>query len=258
MAVIPGRAEDHAFVLVNTNDRSYKISYPLSEYRKGEILRIGENSFSKSGVTLNIRGAELALSGEIRYAGLTPIRYDIMGPFRFFPMECRHGVISMGHSLSGAVTQNGVFHDYTGGRGYIESDSGKSFPHGYTWVQCNDFKRDCSIMASVAWIPFCGLRFLGCICVVYLNGREYRLATYTGVKILRCQPGVIELKQGKYLLRVETQSQTGQELAAPRFGRMDHVIRESISCTARFLFLRGDKVLFDEKSDCASYEYEMA
>ena len=258
LAVIPGRAEDHAFVLVNTADKSYNIRYPLAEYRKHDVLQVGGNTFSNSGVTLDIDRPELTLVGEINYTNHTPIRYDIMGPFKFFPMECRHGIVSMRHSLSGMVMLNGEEQDYTGGSGYIESDSGRSFPDGYTWVQCNDFSQDCSIMVSVARIPFCGLRFRGCICVVWLGGREYRLATYTGVKILRCEPGQIELKQGKYRLSIEVESRPGQKLAAPRSGKMSHIIHESLSCPARFLFARGDEVLFDEKSKRASYEYEMA
>ena len=256
-AVIPGRASDGAFVLVITDTGSYHIAYPLSEYRKEDILRVGGNIFSPHGINLNIRRPELELTGEIAYTNLTPIQGDIMGPFRFFPMECRHGVVSMAHSLDGGIVLNGEAQDFSGGKGYIESDSGRSFPKGYTWVQSNDFKQNCSIMASVAHIPFYGLRFWGCICVVWLNGREYRLATYKGVKILRCEQGAITLKQGKYQLDITASPHPGHKLPAPRLGSMNRFIRESLSCPAHFRFTRGSDVLFDEKSDCASYEYEM-
>jgi len=152
LAIIPGRAADHAFVLINTGSMSHHIRYPLSEYRRGEILRVGSNTFSQHSITLDI--PELNLAGAIKYTNLTPIRYDIMGPFKFFPMECRHSITSMRHTLHGNVTMNGIVHDYSGGLGYIESDSGRSFPSGYAWVHCNDFRKDCSIMASVAQIPF--------------------------------------------------------------------------------------------------------
>ena len=33
-------------------------------------------------------------------------------------------------------------------------------------------------------IPFCGGSFQGCICAIVYGGREYRLATYRGVRIL--------------------------------------------------------------------------
>ena len=187
LALIPGKAEDNAFVQVVTDELAYNIPYSLDEYSiDNDILRVGGNIFSKSGVTLDIQHPELTLNGEIKYSNLTPIRGDIMGPFRFFPMECRHGVVSMNHSLYGAAMLNDETYDFTDGRGYIESDSGRSFPSGYTWVQCNDFE-NCSIIVAVARIPFYGLKFWGCICVVYLNGREYRLATYNGVKIVGCE-----------------------------------------------------------------------
>ena len=258
LAVIPGKAADNAFVLVVTDNKSHHVSYPLSEYRKdGSQLSVGSNTFASTGISLDIKRPELTLSGDIMYTGLTPINGDIMGPFRFFPMECRHGVISMNHSLQGAAILDGETYNFTGGRGYIESDNGRSFPKWYTWVQCNAFNADCSIMVSVARIPFYGLRFWGCICVVWLNGREYRLATYKGVKILRCQKGAIELKQGKYRLIVSIDDIAGQQLPAPQSGKMSRFIRETLSCPAHFRFMEGDSCLFDGRSDYASYEYMM-
>jgi len=93
--------------------------------------------------------------------------------------------------------------------------------------------------------------------VVWLNGREYRLATYKGVKILRCQKGVIELKQGRYRLIISIDENAGQQLPAPHFGKMNRFIRETLSCPARFRFMEGDTCLFDGRSDYSSYEYMM-
>jgi hypothetical protein len=161
----------------------------------------------------------------------------------------------MRHGLSGSVVLNGETLDFTNGIGYIESDSGRSFPKWYTWVHCNDFERDCSIMSSVARIPFYGLRFRGCICVVWLDGREYRLATYKGVKILRCEPGLIELQQGNYRLYVTVDTNGGHELPAPSSGKMTSMIRENLSCPAEFRFMEGERVLFEGRSSHASYEW---
>jgi len=258
LAVIPGRASDSAFVLVITDNKSYHISYPLFEYQKCDShLRVGKNVFSPAGISLSIQRPELTLTGEIAYTNLTPIGGDIMGPFRFFPMECRHGITSMSHSLEGVVELDGEVQDFTGGKGYIESDSGCSFPKGYSWVHSNAFDADCSIMASVARIPFYGLRFWGCICVVWLNGQEYRLATYKGVKILRCERGIFELIQGKYKLHISIDEQAGYLLPAPDSGKMSRFIRETLSCPAQFKFMEGDHCLFDEKSNYSSYEYMM-
>lgn len=257
LAVIPGKSADSAFVLVITDCSSYHITYPLSSYnRHNNCVYIGDNIFSSSGIQLDIRNPQLTLTGDIAYTNLSSINGDIMGPFKFFPMECRHGIISMDHQLTGTVILNGEKYNFDGGRGYIECDSGRSFPKWYTWAHCNAFERDCSIMVSVANIPFYGISFCGCICVVLLEGREYRLATYKGVKILKCTHGFIELKQGPYKLQVTfNDTQTGQVLPAPHLGKMSRSIREAISCTARFRFMKKDTCLFDEESNLVSYEY---
>ena len=255
LALIPGKVSDGAFIQVVTIDKAYNITYPLSEYHQGDHLTIGDNTFSESGVILNIDRPEIKLIGEIKYSHLTPIRSDIMGPFKFFPMECRHGIVSMQHDLKGTIQLNDETYDFDEGKGYIESDSGRSFPEGYTWIHCNDFKEDCAITAAIAKIPFYGLKFWGCICVVMLNGKEYRLATYKGVKIITCEPGMIELKQGKYRLLIKVDSEGGHLLPAPRYGKMNHAILEDISCGASFKFIKGEQVLFDSYSHQARYEY---
>ena len=265
LALIPGRASDGAFVLVVTDKKSYHVKYPLSEYRlynlgKGNFcVHVGGSKFSPSGIILDVFHPELTITGELSYKNLIPIRSDIMGPFKYFPMECRHGIVSMNHFLCGMILINDEVQDFTGGKGYIESDSGRSFPSGYTWIHCNDFSEgvECSIMASVAKIPFYGIRFLGCICVVWLNGYEYRLATYNGVKILYCKPGVLSLKQGKYQLDITVEQNLGHKLPAPHYGKMSHFIRETLSCPAWFRFTERNHCLFEGRSDYASYEYMM-
>jgi hypothetical protein len=262
LAVIPGRADGGAFIQVVTETASYHIEYPLAAYKLMRrkafnkfILQIGDNYFSHSGIRLNISQHDISLSGELKYRNLTPLNGDIMGPFRLFPMECRHEVISMKHHVSGEIILNGeslCFHD---GTGYLEADSGHSFPESYTWAHSNHFKANCSIMAAIAKIPFCGFRFIGCICVVWLNGKEYRLATYKGVKILRCEHNLIELKQGKYHLVIASGQKNAHQLAAPKAGVMSRFIKESASCPAVFVFKINHEVVFSSESKNTSYEY---
>jgi len=260
LAVIPGRAADEAFIWVITHEKSFHIKYPLSEYRADynkksmTQVKVGNNVFSTSGVVLDISRDDISLSGTIDYSYLVPIDGNIMGPFQYVPMECTHGIISMNHALSGSAVLNGETLDFNNGKGYIESDSGRSFPSAYTWAHCNAFDANCSIMASVARIPFYGLRFWGCIAVVWLNGKEYRLATYNGVKILRCEPGIIMLKRGKSRLNIDIKLQDGQALPAPQDGLMSRIIKENLQCTARFQFIHGEDCLFDSDSHFASYE----
>lgn len=258
LSFIPGRSKTEVFIQVITDERSYHIPYSLRQYSAGNVLRIGGNSFSKYGLRLNIRQDDLTLQGILRYSPFTPIGGDIMGPFRFFPMECRHTVVSMGHAVNGTLRLNGQPYLFADGMGYIEGDSGRSFPSSYSWAHCNHWdaeRDDCSIMASVARIPFAGLRFWGCIAVVWLHGREYRFATYKGVQIRKCTKQDIELTQDGMRLAVHIPAHTGHRLKAPQHGDMKRTIHESAAVRARFLFQRNGQTLIDRWSDLASYEF---
>lgn len=244
LCLIAGRSNSEEFIQVITENFSVKV--PFS---KG-------NRFSGKGVVLDIHTSGLALTGRIRYQAFSPIRYDIMGPFGLLPMECRHGIISMSHGLKGGVVLNGEKIDFTGGKGYIEMDCGSSFPSSYTWIQANDFQEDASVMAAIAAIPFCGIRFRGCICVIHYLGREYRLATYLGVRVLCCTEHKIVLKQGRYRLAVKIHAQNSRQLCAPQKGEMTRIILEAASCPAEFVFWKGKKKIFHLCSQHASFEYE--
>lgn len=244
LCLVVGHSGREEFIQIITQDASYQV--PV----------IGTNQFSKDGVKLNIRTEAVCLKGEIAYGELSPIRYDIMGPFAHLPMQCRHGIISMKHTLAGGVSLNGQDIDFTGGTGYIEMDAGRSFPKSYVWVQSNDFDEDCSIMASVADIPFCGFHFRGCICVIHYQGKEYRLATYLGVRVLACTEEQIALQQGKYRFEIEIPRSGGHPLRAPNRGEMNRTILERAACPARFRFFHGKETVFDLASPHTSFEYE--
>lgn len=244
LCLILGRTANSQFIQIVTNNTSY------------HLPSIGKNRFSPRGIYLNIQTPQLFLVGKIRYEKLSPIAYDIMGPFQYFPMECRHGIISMMHTLNGSVTLNGQILDFTGGKGYIETDSGTSFPKSYLWIQSNDFPKSCSVMVSVADIPFFGVHFRGCIAIVQYKGKEYRFATYLGVQVKACTKHQVILKQGKYRLEVRIHACAGHQLAAPKNGEMSRTIIETVACPANFKFYIHDKVIFDMDSPHTSFEYE--
>lgn len=251
IAFIPGRAENGAFVQVISTGGSRQFDVPELTV-EGGVVRAGNCRFSKEGCRIDLPG----ISGEVAYGGLTPLRSDIMGPFRFFPMECRHGVISMGHSLSGSLLVSGQRLDLTGGEGYLEKDSGTSFPSSYLWLQCNSFPEPCSLMVSVARIPFCTLHFRGCICALLYGGREYRLATYRGVRIRAFGPEHLCLTQGGLRLEVDiTPSHGGHLLRSPIKGRMSGAIRESSNAAVRVRFWEDGRQRFDLSSSHAAYEF---
>ncbi len=265
VALIPGISADEdgnqaAFVQVITDTGSCCFYFPVSRCvfpQKHRFCKIGDNIFSSKGIHLELMNNKVQIRGTIRFGDFTLPAYPAMGPFSIFPfMQCNHEVISLRHSLSGTVEINGRLLEFQGGVGYIEKDWGNSFPKEYLWVHSNSFlNAAASIMVSVADIPFFGFHFYGCIGVVYINGREYRMATYTGVKILRCGSHGVTLKQGKYLLRIDVFTQNAHLLYSPKQGKMSGTIRESPSCRARFRFYEGDRLLLDEVSTQTGFEF---
>lgn len=235
---IVGGASGGKFLQVITNDR-------ILQYDDLKHCHADRNGFSVSLPEIH---------GKVTYGPFTPIRSDIMGPFRALPMQCRHEIISMGHSLTGGFTIDGKRIDLNGGKGYIEGDRGRSFPKEYLWLHCNDFAENCSIMASVADIPFCGIHFMGCICAVLYQGKEYRLATYHGVRILAADDRRLILRQGPLRLEAWIDPRRAHPLKAPKSGRMTQTIHESNCSRARFRFWTGKKRLFDMTSENCSFE----
>ncbi|HBC27754.1 MAG TPA: hypothetical protein DC013_10115 [Ruminococcaceae bacterium] len=264
LSLIPGVSVDregvrHAFLQVITKDFSRFVPFPADCFsaRKDRLeVRLGCQSFSESGVKLNLARQGLSLRADIRYGAFSPLRRDVMGPLRFLPfLECSHGIISRAHGLSGYVTLNGEHYDLTGGTGYIEKDLGRSFPKNYVWTQCSGFPgRDTCITAAAADVPFGGISLPGCFCSVYDSGREYRLATYTGARADIRQSDCLLLSQGKCRFRAELLRGGKQPLLAPAGGNMTRIVCESAVCTVRYRFSVGGGAGFDLTADFASFE----
>lgn len=257
LALIPGRSHDQAFIQVITDTDSYPVLYnPTLYLRDAEGIRIGSSLFSAKRSVIDIRTKDLRLQGEIQYRHRTPPKGDVMGPLRHLALECRHGIISLHHTLSGAVELNGRRIDFDGGVGYIEEDNGRSFPQSYVWIQSNDFSEKCCVMAAIASIPFAGLRFRGVLCVVWWQGVEYRLASYNGAKIVVCTRQHVVIQRGHQRLEVKLGDPcTHHELLAPHEGRMLRTIRETPSCRAHFRFYVDGKLRIDEVSEKSAFEF---
>ncbi len=257
---IDSKGNRSAFIQVITNKNSYNINYSFSKfivYEDKLKIKIGDSIFSSKGIEVHIKDEGLTIDGKIEYDLLTHVKYDIMGPFSIIPfMECSHGIVSLYHKLKGNLIVNGEEIDFNDGVGYIETDRGNSFPKTYLWTQCNDFKNEkISIMAAIADIPFMGINFKGCICVVYYKGREYRLSTYNGVKILKYNCKSLILKRGKYELQIKVTDGNPQKLLAPSSGNMCRTVHENAACSANFKFYIEDILAFDIESDNCSFEY---
>ncbi|SHO50744.1 tocopherol cyclase family protein [Anaerocolumna xylanovorans] len=267
LAFIPGINREKGsditpFLQIIAGSRSFCLTFSPKECfidRKACYIRLGKNVFTKEGIMIDITAEGLTLKGVLLYRSLHPIAYSIMGFFRYLPfMECKHEVISMSHRLSGNLTMNDRTLPFDKGIGYIEKDWGHSFPSSYLWLQCNDFSGDtCSVMLSVAHIPLWGTQFTGCICAIHYKGKEYRLATYLGVRILSATPSLIMLRQGDYFLRIrikETSSPSSYDLNAPLKGKMDRIIKEAHLCEGNFLLSHKKQSIFNLKSSRISLE----
>ena len=250
--------EPYASIQVITKEQAWYLEYPASAFtsRRDRLhIEIGANRFSDGGVLLNVQRNGLSLHGRVEFGPLQMLKSDIMGPFRWLAnMECAHSVISMKHTLQGQLELNGSVFNFSEGNGYMEADRGRSFPSTYLWTQC--LWDNCSLMLSVATIPLGKLHFTGCICGIILQGKEYRLATYRGVRVLDwgCKGAV--LCQGNYRLEVALLEQKPQPLRAPSDGNMSRTIHESLCARVRYRFWQGDRLLFDHTDDHASFEYE--
>ena len=256
LAVIPGRAQDEAFIQVVTADGAHYLPFPLEDFRQTgtRSMRVGRSLFSPIGMMLDVQAPDLELVGRLRYRELTPLRSDIMGPFAYLPLETKHTVFSMRHRVDVEVELNGRTLRFENAKGYMEGDRGHSFPRGYTWIQSTDFGCAASVMLALAEIPLAGLRFTGCIGVVWIAGVEHRFATYSGVRIREASDRAVEVRQGDMTLRVELPEAGGHRLQAPAQGSMARPIRESPAVPARFRFVKGGRTLLDSSDACTSFE----
>lgn len=269
ISIIPGFTGEGAFIQIITDQFSKYISYPVGQCEIIPVpnsplpkIIIGNSIFSCSGIKLDILSEDFSLYGNLHYGPFSPIKYDIMGPFKFVTfMECRHGIISMEHSVLGSLFLNGQEYSFAPGTGYIEKDKGKSFPRKYLWTQgtlCSG-NQNIKIVASAADIPFCGFHFTGCICVIVINDVEYRLATYLGASVKEYSPERLLLKQGNLTFEavLNSFSKSGQSLAlaAPSNGIMSNTIFERVSCSVNFSLYKKSEKLFNFTGDQSGFEY---
>ena len=245
-----------ASLQIITDEKAFNIPFEKLEYTEKPLyVKIGNCIFSERGITLDFQSNDLTLKGVLDFKDFSPIGYDIMGPFKYVPfMQCRHSVYSMRHKINGQITVNDQLYKFENGIGYVEGDRGHSFPKKYIWTQCC-FKNN-SLMLSVADIPFLGIHFTGIIGVVFINGKEYRSATYLGARIKQVENNTVTVKQGSFEFTAKLIKKNTHPLAAPTNGDMCRTIHESAACEAYYRFSHKDRVLCEFTTDKASFEFE--
>ena len=235
---------------------AWTVAFAADSFRRTRRnIFIGENRFGEKGIKLAIHTSQLAIKGKLNFGSLCPLKYDIMGPFALVPfMECRHSVWSMRHSVRGNVYINGEKCSFHNAWGYWEGDRGRSFPKKYIWTQC------CftggALMLSVADIPIAGIHFTGVIGAILWQGKEYRIATYLGARVVQIHNNMVRVIQGNLKLDAQLLEASECPLKAPAKGDMVRTIHESASCRAFYRFCKKDRTLFEFETDRASFEFE--
>ncbi len=263
--------DPHSFIQVinGITGKSDYISYPINSFswdKKKVFIRIGDSIFTDKFIEINIRTRDLQIEGRIDFKNnvkypKTLFSPGIMGWYSFVPyMECRHGIISVNHSLTGSIIAEGTVINFTEGKGYIEKDWGTSFPEAWIWVQSNNFSnRDTSFTFSVAKIPWLGKFFIGFISFLYLKGEFILFSTYnksTLTDIVHDDNSIsMTLKNKKYILKVRAVKKTFGELKAPASGNMSRRIKESVDSEVTLsLYDLNNKILYSDEGKRAGLE----
>jgi hypothetical protein len=168
-------------------------------------------------------------------------------------MECKHGVVSFGHDLSGSLEHGSDVTSFDGGRGYSEKDWGAAFPSAYVWMQTNHFaERETCLTASVAMIPWVRSQFRGHIVGLLHRGELHRFATYTGASTTRLEIDDAEVrwhlrsKQGS-VLELTADRPRGGLLHAPVRTEMHRRVEETLDATIHVRLLdSAGRVLLDD------------
>lgn len=260
LAVIPAvhnaRSKRTCSIQVITDNDAWTVTFTADSFQRiRRNIFIGENRFGEKGIHLAIHTPQLTIRGNLDFGQLFPLKYDIMGPFALVPfMECRHSVWSMRHSVMGNVFINGQKYSFQNAWGYWEGDRGRSFPKEYIWTQCC-FSGG-ALMLSVADIPMAGIHFTGIIGAILWRGKEYRIATYLGARVVHIQNKMVRVIQGNLELDVRLLEASERPLKAPAKGNMVRTIHESASCRAFYRFRKKGCTLFAFETDRASFEFE--
>lgn len=278
-AVIPGvslpreREKAHAFVQFSRagEGKSSFFRYRLSEFsadRKTFAVAIGNNRFSLDGIRLDIDQGGESLRAELSFRGIHPwpvtrLSPGAMGWYAFVPgMECYHDVLSFDHAIEGWCEKDGMRTDFTGGKGYIEKDWGKSMPGSWIWMQSNHFDEpEASFSGSIAKIPWFGRYFTGYLFGFYFRGKVYRFTSYTGARVsdLKVDQGLVSftIEDADSRMEVRGARAEGARLMAPREGDMSVRIMETLGSSIDLLFSRkkSREIIYSGTGRNAGLEY---
>ena len=240
-ACIDSFANEGKMLQVITSDASYLIEDTAAF------------SASENGVDFNIQKGSLSIVGHLEFGALRPLKTKVMGPFAYLPLECKHEIYSVYHTLDGVLKINGKDVTFTDSPGYIEGDSGRNFPKKYIWY--NSVAKDLSVTMAVATIPIGFIRFFGILCFVTVGDKEYKLCTYNFAKAAEISENRVVIKKGRLTFTLNIENGDGHKLKAPVSGNMERYIKESVTIKTNYsLSLNGDTII-EAEDPRSSLEY---
>jgi tocopherol cyclase len=274
-AFIPGISlgkDPHSFIQVidGKNGITEYYRFPIESFsysKRRFFVQIGSSRFCEKFMELDLQKDGKRIAGRIEFSEQIhyPVRLfspGIMGWYRFVPfMECYHGVVSLGHQLSGSLQIYDNRIRFDGGKGYTEKDWGKSMPQAWVWMQSNHFESGAtaSFMLSVARIPWLGSSFTGFLGYLQTDKTLFRFATYTGAKIKQLvnSENLVEvlIEDKKIKLYISGIKGKRGNLLAPIGGDMSRTIHESIDGKIHLkLTDKKGSILFEETAIHAGLE----
>ena len=249
-----------------SDDSSFSFAVIISTANEGDMLQVitphkaflinNTKSVSVKGsmITFDINQDDLVMKGELTLGELHPLKKIVMGPFTYLPMECRHEIYSMWHTLRGMLLINDKEVSFNKGRGYIEGDSGTNFPKKYVWY--NSVTSEATATFALASIPLFGLiHFTGILCFIKTKEKEYYLSTYNGAKLRKISEEEIIISKGKYSFVLKMNDKEGHLLKAPVKGNMDRYIKENLNTLTTYTLMKKDETLIQVEDPLSSLEY---
>ncbi|MEA1887343.1 MAG: tocopherol cyclase family protein [Bacteroidota bacterium] len=267
-AIIPGISlsenDSHSFIQVlnGLTGEAFYYRFPVSGFKASKKIlsvEVDRSSFFSRGLRLDLDDNNKKISGELTYGSFnaypsTLTRPGIMGWYSFVPfMECKHGIVSTGHSLDGKIEVEGKSIDFDKGRAYIEKDWGKSFPESWIWLHCNTFKStDASFTFSVAKIPWVGSFFIGFISYLRFGTHFYNFSNWSKAVIesLTYIDNTLKiiLVNKKHKLLVRAVNNMPGNLRAPVMGSMTRIIKETVDASIKLrLADTAGNILFEDE-----------
>jgi hypothetical protein len=272
---IPGislsEADPHSFIQVinGISGKTCYITYSVKDFRwkKNKLhIEIGNSVFTDRFIYLDIDNEEIKVSGRLEYSNSieypkTLLSPGIMGWYSYIPfMECKHGIVSVNHKVSGVLNIDNNVIDMNEGKGYIEKDWGSSFPEAWIWIQSNNFDNsDTAFTFSVAKIPWLGKYFPGFISFLYYDKRFFLFSSYNNSVLEEISYDgktlSFTLRNSDSALKVTAVKNKSGELLAPVSGKMSRRIKESIdSVITVSLYDSNNNLIYNDTAQRAGLE----